>query len=150
MKTLKMYRMLLLILVVINIVTLCFLLLRPDHPHLPPDRINIAEKLGIKGQKEKEVNRIQQNHHKEMHRLNDQIKQLHDQLYRVFLKDNEDSTKAKELVNAIAENHRKIAFLLYAYFDELKTYCNAEQRERLNEHFEEVIQRDGPPSRHKR
>jgi hypothetical protein len=150
MKTIKIYKFLLLILVVLNVVTVCFLLMRPDHPPMPPERINLAEKLGIKGEKAKDVTRIQNEHHREMHRLNNENEQLHHQLYREFQKDGKDSTNALKTIESVIENHRKAVLLLYHYFSKLKTYCTIEQRKILDEHLKEVILRNGPPPRHKR
>lgn len=147
MKTLKIYKVLLVILVVLNVVTVYFLLMKPDHSPMPPERINLAEKLGITGEKAKDVTRIQNEHHREMHQLNKQMKQLHHQLYREFQK---DSSSVLKTVDLVIENRRKAVLLLYHYFTELETYCTAEQRVILNKHLKEVILRNGPPPRHKR
>jgi hypothetical protein len=147
MKTLKIYKVLLVILVVLNVVTVYFLLMKPDHPPMPPERINIAEKLGITGEKAKDVSRIQKEHHREMHRLNKQIEQLHHQLFREFQK---DSSSVLKTVDLVIENRRKAVLLLYHYFSELKTYCTDEQRIILNKHLKEVILRHAPPPQRKR
>jgi protein CpxP len=150
MKTLKVYRILLVTLVLMNVLTIGFLMMKPEHRPLPPDRVNLAEKLEIKGGKANLVSRIQKEHHREIRRLNQQNQQLHHQLYLEFLKDNKDSTNSERIIDSIIENHRSVVNLLYAYFNELKTYCNPQQRILLNKHFEEVIQRNGPPPHHKR
>jgi protein CpxP len=147
MKTLKIYKVLLVILVIVNVVTLSFLLMKPDHPPMPPERINLAEKLGMSGEKAKDVTRIQKEHHREMHRLNQQIKQLHHQLFRAFQK---DSSSVLKTVDLVIENRRKAVLLLYNYYSELNTYCTVEQRKILDKHLKEVILRNGSPSRPKR
>jgi hypothetical protein len=147
MKTLKIYKVLLVILVVLNSVTVSLLLMKPDHPPMPPERINLAEKLGMKGEKAKDVTRIQNEHHREMHRLNKQKEQLHQQLYREFQK---DSSSVLKTVDLVIENRRKAVLLLYHYFTELKTYCTSEQRITLEKHLKEVILHNAPPPRHKR
>lgn len=147
MKTLKIYKVLLVILVIVNVVTLSFLLMKPDHPPMPPERINLAEKLGMSGEKAKDVTRIQKEHHREMHRLNQQIQQLHHQLFRAFQK---DSSSVLKTVDLVIENRRKAVLLLYNYYSELNTYCTVEQHKILDKHLKEVILRNGPPSRPKR
>jgi uncharacterized tellurite resistance protein B-like protein len=147
MKTLKIYKILLVILVVLNVVTVSFLLMKPNHHPLPPERINLAEKLGITGEKAIEVAQMQKEHHRAMHRLNNQIAQLHHQLYREFQK---DSSSVLKTVDLVIENRRKAVLLLYNYFSELKTYCTAEQRVILNKHLKEVILSNGPHPRRKR
>jgi hypothetical protein len=147
MKTLKIYKVLLVILVVLNVVTVSFLLMKPNHHPLPPERINLAEKLGITGEKGIEVSQMQKEHHRAMHRLNKQKERLHHQLYFEFQK---DSISVLKTLNLVIENRRKAVFLLYNYFTELKTYCNDKQRIILDRHIKEVIQSNGPPPRHKR
>lgn len=150
MKTLKIYKAVLVILVVLNVVTVCFLLMKPNHPPMPPERINLAKKLGIAGEKAKDVTRIQNEHHREMHRLNKENEKLHHQLYQEFQKDSKDSTSALKTIESVIENHRKAVLLLYHYFTELKRYCTVEQRKILDKHLKEVILRNGPPPRPKR
>ena len=146
MKTLKIYKILLIILLVINIVTLAFLVMKPNHAPMPLERINLAEKLGITGEKAIEVAQMQKEHHREMHRLNKQKEQLHHQLYIEF---QNDSTSVLKTLDLVIENRRKAVLLLYNYFSELNTYCTAEQRVILNKHLKEVILSNGPPPRHK-
>jgi len=93
------------------------------------------------------MTRIQNEHHREMHRLNKQIAQLHHQLYQAFQK---DSSSVLKTVDLVIENRRQAVILLYHYYIELKTYCTSEQRVILNKHLKEVILRHAPPPRHKR
>lgn len=150
MKALKVYKTLVILLVVLNGVTLFFLLMRPEHPPMPPDRKDMAKELGLTGADAKEVTRIQKLHHLEMRTLMAKNRKLHHQMYVHFVTNSNDSIKTTQLIERIVQNHEKVEWLVFNYFSEVGSHCDAKQRIELNKRYEQLVNQMAHPPRHKR
>lgn len=150
MKALKVYKSLVIGLVLLNCITLFFLIMRPDHPHMPPDRKDMAKELGLTGADAKEVTKIQKLHHREMRTLMNKNRKLHHQMYVHFVTNSNDSIKTKQLIVNVIQNHEKVEWLVYNYFNEVASHCNANQRVELNKRYEQLVNQMAHPPRHKR
>jgi len=150
MKALKVYKSLVIGLVLLNCITLFFLLMRPNHPHMPPHRKDMAKELGLTGGNAREVGKIQKEHHSEMRGLMDKNRMLHHQMYVHFVTNANDSIKTKQLIERIVRNHEKVEWLVFNYFNEVRSHCNAKQRIELNKRYEQLVNQMAHPPRHKR
>jgi uncharacterized membrane-anchored protein YhcB (DUF1043 family) len=150
MKALKVYKILVVLLVVLNGVTLFFLLMRPEHQPMPPDRKDMAKELGLTGTDAEKVTRIQMTHHQEMRGLMDKNRKLHQQMYVHFVTNSNDSIKTKQLIERIVQNHEKVELLVFNYFNEVGSHCDATQRVKLNKRYEQLVNQMAHPPRHKR
>jgi hypothetical protein len=150
MKALKVYKILVVLLVVLNGVTLFFLLMRPEHQPMPPDRIDMAKELGLTGADANEVKKIQKLHHQEMRTLMAKNRMLHQQMHVHFVTNSNDSIKTTQLIERIVQNHEKVEWLVFNYFNEVGGYCDATQRVKLNKRYEQLVNQMAHPPRHKR
>jgi len=150
MKALKVYKSLVIGLVLLNGITLFFLLMRPEHPPMPPRRKDMAKELGLTGAGAKEVTKIQKLHHQEMRGLMAKNRKLHHQMYVHFASNSNDTTKTKQLIERIIKNHEKVEWLVFNYFREVGSQCNAKQRVELNKRYEQLVNQMAHPPRHKR
>ena len=150
MKALKVYKTLVILLVVLNGVTLFFLLMRPEHPPMPPDRKDMAKELGLTGADANEVKKIQKLHHQEMRTLMAKNRKLHHQMYVHFVTNSNDSIKTTQLIERIVQNHEKVEWLVFNYFSEVRSHCDAKQRIELNKRYEQLVNQMAHPPRHKR
>jgi CRISPR/Cas system CSM-associated protein Csm4 (group 5 of RAMP superfamily) len=150
MKALKVYKTLVVGLVLLNCITLFFLVMRPQHPPKPPDSKDMAKELGLTGTDAKEVKKIQKLHHQEMRTLMDKNRMLHQQLHVHFVTNSNDSIKTTQLIERIVQNHEKVEWLVFNYFNEVASHCNGKQRLELNKRYEQLVNQMAHPPRHKR
>jgi protein CpxP len=150
MKALKVYKSLVIGLVLLNGITLFFLLMRPEHPPMPPERKDMAKELGLTGADAKKVAKIQKLHHQEMRRLMDKNRKLHHQLFVHFVTNSNDTIKTKQLIENVVHNHEKVEWLVYNYFNEVASHCDENQRGELNKRYEQLVNQMAQPPRHKR
>ena len=123
--------------------------MRPEFPPIPPDRKDMAKELGLTGADVKEVTKIQKLHHQEMRGLMAKNRKLHHQMYIHFVTNSNDSIKTNQLIERILQNHEKVEWLVFNYFNEVGAHCNAKQRQKLNKRFEHLVKQMGHPRRHK-
>jgi CRISPR/Cas system CSM-associated protein Csm4 (group 5 of RAMP superfamily) len=150
MKALKVYKTLVVGLVLLNCITLFFLVMRPQHPPKPPDSKDMAKELGLTGTDAKEVKKIQKLHHQEMRTLMDKNRMLHQQLHVHFVTNSNDSIKTTQLIERIVRNHEKVEWLVFNYFNEVASHCNGKQRVKLNKRYKQLVNQMAHPQRHKR
>ena len=125
MKSLKFYKTLSVLLVLLNLGTLAFFLFsQPSQgPPVPGD---LAARLGIIDGVE-EVTALETSHHKEKKKLMSKDRKLHNEL---FLKvgSGEDVTALRA---KIATNYVEIETMTYNFFDSVAVYCNQAQLKEL-------------------
>ncbi len=148
MKNNRFYKIVLFILVLLNVVTLTLLFTKP--PHDPNDdlrQLDLAEHIGLSGDKADEIRLLQKKHHQMMRFLKFRNETLHRKLFGFMTNQHSDSLKANALINQILENHKQVELLLYHYFTTVNSFCtNEEQRIKLKNHMRKVIfHRHRPP-----
>ena len=145
MKKVRLFQFSTLFLLVINLV-LVFLFWN-EHMHFcgRPPRKDITEILGMTGQQQSVVRKLQEKHFKTKDQLINRGRVLHEQLFQSF---NDSTQNSDALIDEIIINQRAIEVMTYDYFKEISRFCNIEQRIKLKEIIHEALNRlGGPPSR---
>lgn len=125
MKSLKFYKILTVLLVLLNLGTLAFFWLnRP--PQGPPKAGALAAQLEIVKDVEL-VKSLEAAHHKEKRKLMAKDRNLHDQLFSK-IGTGED---VSDLIEKITANYVEIETMTYNFFDSVAVYCNQTQLKRL-------------------
>jgi hypothetical protein len=125
MKKVKFYKILCVILILINMGTLAFFWFnRP--PDGPPKAGDLADRLGITT-KVDELTALEAEHHKEKRKLMKLEHALHEKLFEK-IGTGEDVSEIQDQINA---NYDEISSMTYDFFDTVATYCNPEQLKEL-------------------
>lgn len=142
MKGEKFYKIVIVLLVVINISSLAFMWFgRPPHPPPPPGEKHLSEMIGLTGDAATKVDAIEEEHHKAKHELVDKDMELHKKMYELIGSD-EDS---KTVLSEINANKEEIEKMTFDFFDEVAEHCNADQKEKLREFVHTAFDQLRPP-----
>jgi Spy/CpxP family protein refolding chaperone len=130
-------------LLLINLATLTFIVLRRPHPPIKPFEESIGprgegpkkliiERLNFDSTQQMEYGKIVDAHRRKSRELNDEARNLHEKLY-VLLKENAiNKTKADSIIVLISENQKLKDNLNLEHFEQIKLICKPEQRDKFN------------------
>jgi len=151
MKTIRFYKILVGILVVLNATIVYFLWTSANGDHHPrhPKRNDLVERLGITGDKKEQIIRLQDEHFKKKDALIHIGRDLHEKLFLSFNDLSKDSTTIAQLIDTIVENQRETEQMTFDHFKNVSALCTKEQQKNLEEVIHEVLRRGPPPPRKK-
>ncbi len=134
-------------LLLINISTLCVLILHKPHrppmgevsipPGEGPKRI-IIERLHFDDAQQQQYQLLIDGHRKKMRELNDATRKLHDSLFTLLKDASIDQSKADTLMQQIAANQKQTDQLNFDHFQKIKSICKPEQLNDFNELVDEL------------
>lgn len=135
MTEIRFYRIIILLLIMINLGILGFFWL--NKPEFPPHPMHfkkpdIAKELGIEGQNAKEVAKFEKTHHQEKIQLVDKDRQMHQRLFQMIGSE-ENPTK---LLDSIHKNKVVMDSITYEFFQKVAEFCNDDQLMRLRKFVE--------------
>jgi Spy/CpxP family protein refolding chaperone len=144
MKSTRFYKILVVVLLVLNITTLFFLLKGPKH-HGPPGKNDLVNEIGLSGKTKDKVLSMQEIHFREKQKLIETGRDLHEKLFRSFSDPNKDSSDVRNIIDQIVENQRETEQMTFDYFKQVNALCTPEQQEKLQKLIHEVLRRAGGP-----
>jgi Spy/CpxP family protein refolding chaperone len=150
MKTTRFYKLIIVVLILINLTTLFFLWKGHKGPQRP-DRNQLVEMLDLSGSAKTKILELQDDHFKKKGALVNRSRNLHESLFQSFNDESKDSTEIKKLIDKIVENQRETEQMTFDYFKVVNTLCTPVQQKKLQEIIHEVLSRSaGHPPRPKR
>lgn len=151
MKTLRFYKILVLILVVINLITLFFLMKTGNEKHPPfGPRKSLVTILDLKGEAADKIKVLELEHFRLKDSLVDHSRKLHEELFHSFNNSEKDSTDISTLIDKIVENQRENEQMTFEYFKKVDALCNEQQREELQNVIHHALRHMGGPPPPKR
>ena len=150
MKTTKFYKLVIVVLILVNLTTLFFLWKGPRRPK-HPDRNELVEMLDLSGNAKTKILALQDDHFKKKDALIKRSRNLHESLFKSFNDESKDSTDIKRLIDEIVENQRETEQMTFDYFKVVNSLCTPDQQKELQELIHNVLSRAGgspsPPKR---
>lgn len=147
MKTIRFYKILILVLLLLNISTVYFLW-SSAKKHGRPGKNELVEMLDLEGTAKTKIIAMQEEHFSKKDALIKRSRDLHEELFRSFNDSSKDSTAIAQLIDRIVENQRETEQMTFDYFKEVSEICTPEQRVKLQELIHDVLKRaGGPPPR---
>jgi len=149
MNALRLYKIIALLLVAVNLLTL-FLYWRSGNSResMPHTRKSLVNVLALKGEAEVQVHQLEKAHFQDKDALIARSRSLHEALFRSFDDPHTDSAYVRHLIDRIVENQRETEQMTYDYFREVSRWCNATQRVKLQHAIRHALGRmGGPPHR---
>lgn len=129
-------------LLLLNLFTIGFIVLKPglsfhpDHPPGPPGADGpatiIIERLHLDTDQQTAYRKLVRQHQHDVRTLREQSAQLFRNYYGLLESDHPDSTKANAFSQQIALNQREMAQLNFSHFNQIKALCRPGQRADFN------------------
>ena len=150
MKTSRFYKLIIVVLILINLTTLFFLWKGPRRPK-HPERNELVEMLDLSGNTKTKILELQDEHFKKKDFLIKRSIDLHESLFQSFNDTSKDSLEIKVLIDEIVENQRETEQMTFDYFKVVNTLCSPDQQKKLQNLIHDVLSRAaGHPSHPKR
>jgi len=146
MKTIRFYKTLIVVLILVNLTTLFFLWNGPRRPK-HPERNELVEMLDLTGNSKTKILVLQDDHFRKKDALIKRSRNLHESLFKSFNDPSKDSAEIKLLIDKIVENQRETEQMTFDYFKTVSSLCSTDQQKKLQELLHNVLSRaGGPPS----
>ncbi len=104
----------------------------------------LQSELGLSDQQMQQLDRIRQQHARKAQNINVEIRTLKKQLMDLVFEDTVDSALVKMLSEQIGDKQTEMERLTFAHFQELKTFCEANQVDKLRQLVGEFFQMHPP------
>lgn len=153
MEKVKLYKIVIVVLLLVNILTLGALWFgKPNHPRPMPherDMTFLSKELGMTGSNKDRLDAMETKHHTDKRALLEKNKLLREQLFGLLKTNASDTMAINVFVNSILYNQKEIELMTYYHFKQVKEMCNAEQQQKLEETIAEAIRMAGGKPRKK-
>lgn len=145
-------------LLLLNLLTIGFLILKPGPPARAdqwydppregrgPARV-IIQRLHFDEQQQLQYLEMGRQHHQQIEHLNAESVQLFQAYYSLLPSARPDSAKANALVRQIADNQRQLAELNFAHFQQIKALCRPSQQADFTKLVADLARLFGKPQR---
>ena len=107
----------------------------------------LTERLNLSSGQQRQFRDAQKGHFEDIRESQNQLRTLKHRLFRQVLSEDVDSTKIEALTKAIGERQAEIDRKTFSHFRELRALCTPDQREKLNQLFDEVLRMMSPRHR---
>jgi uncharacterized protein YqfB (UPF0267 family) len=145
MKKETVYKLIIVLLVLINGVTLFFALNRKKHQDMRTELVNI---LQLEGEPKAKVLDLQKSHFKIKDQLILKNRVKYDSLFGLLKNESIDTIISNRLLDELSQNHANIEKMTYQHFMDVAKQCNNEQKERLIETVFRAFDKNMPPPKH--
>jgi len=132
MKQFKFYKLVILLLVGLNAVTLYFLWTSSDGRRGEQHRKSLVTVLDLKGDAKTAISQLEKDHFHQKDSLIKSSRKLHENLFQYFSDETKDSVAIAALINKIVENQRFTEQMTFDYFKSISRLCTEKQRVKLN------------------
>jgi hypothetical protein len=147
MKTTRFYKIMIVLLVLINLTTLASIWWHqppPPPPH-PGEKPQLATEIGLQGAAKSRVDKLEIAHHKEKQALLRKDRTWHKEYFALI----GTEKSADSLLRLIQTNKEEIESMTFDFFDQVAAECDPAQLEKLRSFIEdkllEISGRPGPP-----
>ena len=152
MEKLKFYKLIILLLVTINIITIASIwFVNPKHRPLPHERdiSFLTKELGIEGKNKEKLDQMEKQHHHDKRALLNKNRELREHLFELLKYQTIDTLAVNLDIESILKNQKYIELMTFNHFSEVKKMCNPSQQLLLEETIVEAIHMAGgrPPKK---
>lgn len=152
MKTINFYKIVILVLLLINTGTLAYLFIgRNGHPGGPPrgnpvDHL-IIDRLQLTTTQRQQFDMLKRGHHERMLEWQEQSSRLHGALFALLKNKGRDTIAIDSFLQLIAANDRKKEMATYEHFEQLRGILSPAQQPAFDGLVEEISQKIMNPGR---
>ena len=151
------WKVLVIVLVLLNIALLSTLWLKHDKHHPGPNQGSpggeaasdfLTEQLHFSAQQQTDFTKLKHAHRDAIESVREQGKELHHIFFEQLKNNSVDSVKLKSLAHAIADNQTQLELITFTHFEEVRKLCDEKQKQTFDAIIQEVLKRmSGPGNR---
>jgi hypothetical protein len=144
MKKERFYKLVIMLLVLLNAVTLSWLWVQGgEKKHGEGALEYLTQQLQLSREQQKKLNMLRTEHHEGNAGIRKNNRQLHDNFFDA-LKTN-DSIQAEKLADSISVLHKKQELFTWYHFKKIRDLCTEEQKKKFDELIKETMFKMAPP-----
>jgi Spy/CpxP family protein refolding chaperone len=144
MKKERFYKLVIVLLLLINAGTLAWLWLGGDSKGPREGAVEyLAGQLNLDAAQRRQIEALREEHHQGNMEIRNRNKQLHDDFFDALK--TSDSTQVESLADSMAALHKKQELLTWYHFKKIREVCNAGQKKKFDELIKETMRRMAPP-----
>ena len=148
MNQIRFYKIIVIVLVLLNLGTLTFLWFGRPRPEHEPDRGKSAKflihELALTPGQQDEFGKLRDEHRRRLTILQKQDSRLHDRFFEAIFLPVPDTLTAKILSDSIAEVRRQMELLTFDHFRQLRQLLNEEQKNKFHRVFRQALEHAMP------
>jgi periplasmic protein CpxP/Spy len=135
------------VLLVVNTILLVFLWMgkRPGRMIGGTTKEYLTKELSLNDAQVKQYDQLRDEHIEAIRKLNDDMKDLKDNMFDNLSTNNVDSNKVKTLLQQIGENEKARDSITFYHFRKLRTILTAGQQQKFDKIIKNVLRMMGPP-----
>jgi periplasmic protein CpxP/Spy len=143
----KLWIAIVVVLLVVNTILLVFLWMgkRPRKMMGGSAKDYLTKELSLNEAQVKQYDQLRDEHIGAIRQLNDDMKDLKDNMFDNLSTNNIDSNKVKGLLQQIGENEKGRDSITFYHFRKLRTILTAEQQQKFDKIIKNVLRMMGPP-----
>jgi periplasmic protein CpxP/Spy len=140
------------ILFVFNLLTLAYVLfgLKRNATQFPPGPLPVLsaeDRLQLNPEQRMQFEGLKQEHRKEIEKLQNISRDLHDKYLDQLKSDAVDTSKKNELLQQIGDNQKEMDRVTFTHFEKLRALCTPEQKKLYNLFIDDIARSLKPPDR---
>ena len=143
MKNAKLYKLIIILLVVLNLATLAFMWFNRPGREREGNKDQAANflirELGMNQDQQAQYQRLRQEHRAKLNVLNERDKVLHKHFFDLLVKGSADSISLESMASAIAANRKEMELVTYEHFDLIKKILTPAQQQKFDSIFQDVL-----------
>ncbi len=145
----KFFKIVILILLLINIATLAFIWTSSQRPqNFPPRPPDVGEfltqKLQLTEKQQKQFETLKHAHHEKVEILREKSKNLHDDFFELLKQPEIDTTTINLAADAIINNQKALELVTFYHFKEVRAICSPTQQKKFDEVIREALRMMAP------
>ena len=145
----KFFKIVILILLLINMATLTFIWStsqrQQNFQSRPPDVGEfLTKKLELNEAQQKQFEELKHAHHEKVEVLRENNKKLHNDFFDLLKQPSVDSTTLRIAADAIMDNQRAIEMVTFYHFKEVRAICTPAQQKKFDEVISEALRMMSP------
>jgi periplasmic protein CpxP/Spy len=105
----------------------------------------LTKELSLNDAQVKQYDELRDEHVETIRKLNDDMKDLKDNMFDNLSNNNVDSNKVKSLLQEVGENEKARDSITFYHFRKLRTILTAEQQQKFDKIIKNVLRMMGPP-----
>ena len=143
MKNAKLYKLIIILLVVLNLATLAFIWFNRPGRERQDDKAQAAnfliKELSMNQDQQAQYQKLRQEHRAKLNVLNERDKVLHKHFFDLLVQGSADSVSLESMASAIAANRKEMELVTYEHFDQIKKILTPVQQQKFDSIFQDVL-----------
>jgi protein CpxP len=147
----RFYKILLVVLLILNITTLSYIWVNKSgmNEQGGPHRLDVfsflCKELQFTEQQQGQYENLRNEHHQSIERIQQKATRFRERFFDLIHTSPTDSIQVKQLADSIASTQQKIELTTFYHFQKVRTICTPEQQKKFDEVIQDALRMMAPP-----